>query len=168
MKEVEFIKIVANALGDLNEKAVFVGGATVPFYLPEELKRHSRATDDVDVVLEVIRSTNREELEASLRKKGFKNDMREHAPLCRWRLAGLTVDIMSPDEKVFGFSNKWYKAAIKSPLEFIIEGTKVRILSAPYFLATKIEAFKGRGCGDYLGSHDMEDIIAIFDVASEA
>ena len=33
----------------------------------------------------------------------------------------------------------------------------------PYFLATKIDAFKGRGGGDYMASHDMEDIITVLD-----
>ncbi|MFV1985205.1 MAG: hypothetical protein ACC657_16775 [Thiohalomonadales bacterium] len=37
------------------------------------------------------------------------------------------------------------------------------MLSAPYFLITKLEAFDGRGKGDYLMSHDMEDIIAVLD-----
>jgi hypothetical protein len=31
-------------------------------------------------------------------------------------------------------------------------------VSTPYFLATKLEAFDGRGRGNYLQSHDMEDI----------
>jgi len=34
---------------------------------------------------------------------------------------------------------------------------------APYFLATKLEAFDGRGKGDYLSSHDIEDIVAVLD-----
>ena len=37
------------------------------------------------------------------------------------------------------------------------------MVSAPYFLITKLEAFAGRGKGDYLMSHDMEDIIAVLD-----
>ena len=32
-------------------------------------------------------------------------------------------------------------------------------MTAPYFIGTKLEAFFGRGRGDYLTSHDMEDII---------
>lgn len=32
---VDMIKIIATALGDLNDRTVFVGGAAVPFYLPE-------------------------------------------------------------------------------------------------------------------------------------
>jgi hypothetical protein len=31
------------------------------------------------------------------------------------------------------------------------------------FLATKLEAFAGRGRGDYQASHDLEDIVALID-----
>ena len=34
---------------------------------------------------------------------------------------------------------------------------------APYFLATKIEAFRGRGKGDFFVSHDSEDMIFVID-----
>ena len=37
----------------------------------------------------------------------------------------------------------------------------------PNFLATKIEAFHGRGHGDYFASHDIEDIIAVVDGGPE-
>jgi hypothetical protein len=36
---------------------------------------------------------------------------------------------------------------------------EIQIVTAPYFLGTKLDAFFGRGKGDYLVSHDMEDII---------
>jgi hypothetical protein len=42
-------------------------------------------------------------------------------------------------------------------------GAGVRSVSAPYFLATKLEAFDGRGSGDYLTSHDIEDLVAVID-----
>jgi len=32
-----------------------------------------------------------------------------------------------------------------------------------YFLATKFAAFDGRGKGDYMASHDLEDIVAVVD-----
>jgi len=36
-------------------------------------------------------------------------------------------------------------------------------VAPPAFLATKLEAFFGRGDGDYLGSHDLEDLVAVID-----
>lgn len=41
---IEMIKIIAAALGDLNARSVFVGGATVPFYLPEAYLSQARPT----------------------------------------------------------------------------------------------------------------------------
>lgn len=35
--------------------------------------------------------------------------------------------------------------------------------AAPYFCATKLEAFGGRGKNDYLASHDLEDLITVVD-----
>ena len=38
-------------------------------------------------------------------------------------------------------------------------------MPAPYFVACKIEAFKGRGkkAGEYMYSRDLEDIVTLFD-----
>jgi hypothetical protein len=45
----------------------------------------------------------------------------------------------------------------------ISENLKVRAITAPYFLGTKLEAFHGRGHQDYFASHDLEDLIAVVD-----
>jgi len=37
----------------------------------------------------------------------------------------------------------------------------IKSITAPYFLATKLEAFQTRGNNDFLGSHDFEDIITL-------
>ena len=37
------------------------------------------------------------------------------------------------------------------------------MVTAPYFFATKLAAFESRGGGDYLASHDLEDVIAVLD-----
>lgn len=47
-----------------------------------------------------------------------------------------------------------------SPQECELEGTVIRVITPPLFLATKFVAFEQRGGGDYL-SHDVEDIIAV-------
>ena len=41
---IEMIKIVALALEEMNDRAVFVGGATVPFYLPAAFLPQARPT----------------------------------------------------------------------------------------------------------------------------
>jgi len=37
----------------------------------------------------------------------------------------------------------------------------IRVPTAPLFLATKMEAWRDRGADDPLGSHDLEDVIAL-------
>jgi hypothetical protein len=43
------------------------------------------------------------------------------------------------------------------------DAVAIRLVTAPYFIATKLEAFQGRGQGDYQLSHDLEDLIAVVD-----
>jgi hypothetical protein len=58
----------------------------------------------------------------------------------------------------------WYKPAIDHAVKVSISNElDVRHVTAPYFIATKIGAFEGRGEGDYAGSHDMDDLIAVID-----
>lgn len=36
-------------------------------------------------------------------------------------------------------------------------------MTAPCFVATKLEAFLDRGKGDFLSSHDLEDVLSVVD-----
>lgn len=90
--------------------------------------------------------------------------MREAAPLCRWVSDNVTLDVMPTDSSILGFGNLWYEQAIEnSEIVKLPSGNAIQVVSAPYFLITKLEAFKGRGGGDYLLSHDIEDIVAVLD-----
>ena len=42
-------------------------------------------------------------------------------------------------------------------------GQTIKIFAAPYFLATKFEAFLARGQQDLLLARDLEDIVAVLD-----
>lgn len=42
-------------------------------------------------------------------------------------------------------------------------GLAIQVIRAPVFLATKLEAFAGRGQGDYLFSHDLGDVVSVVD-----
>ena len=61
-----------------------------------------------------------------------------------------------------------YKPATEHAQEYLLPFDRtIKLISAPYFLITKLDAFKGRGGNDYLMSHDIEDIVAIFDGRKE-
>lgn len=75
---------------------------------------------------------------------------------------------MPLDEKVLGFTNIWYEPAIEAAeTRKILPDVTIRVISAPYFCATKLEAFDGRGAGAYQASHDLEDIITVIDGRAE-
>ena len=75
---------------------------------------------------------------------------------------------MPTDTKIFGFGNNWYAPAMeKARLIRLPNRQEIRVVLAPYFLITKLAAFDGRGNGDYVMSHDIEDIIAVLDGRAE-
>lgn len=75
----------------------------------------------------------------------------------------LILDVMPTQNDILGFANRWYPAAYHSAQKLSLDGISLFVISPAYFLATKLEAFYGRGGGDYLASHDLEDCIAVLD-----
>jgi hypothetical protein len=103
-------------------------------------------------------------LEARFAELGFKRDMARDAPICRWRYRNLEVDLMPMDAAVLGFANRWYPLVMQTASDAVLpSGLTIRMIGAPAFIATKFEAFRDRGKGDVLGSHDLEDIINVID-----
>src|SRR5690606_6165684 len=77
-------------------------------------------------------------------------------------------DVMPTNEAILGFSNICYKRAINEFTHVTLENIIIiRLISSPYFLATKLQSFKYRGKEDYFASHDLEDIISIIDGRAE-
>lgn len=155
------IKAVSNALAKLETPVAFVGGATVSLYADIDFREKARPTDDVDVVLELLAYKNYAAVEEQLRSIGFINDMYSKV-ICRYKYQGLIVDIMPTDEKVLGFSNKWYAPGFKQAIDFEIDKQhSVKIFPVTYFIASKVEAFKSRGKNDGRTSSDFEDIVFV-------
>jgi len=160
LAHVEMIRQVAASLGPLRERVVFLGGAATGFHITDTAASQIRPTKDVDMIIEVASRVEWHRLEKALRKLGFIQKPHKDDPICRWYIEDVTVDVMPTDEKILGFSNRWYIPAIKnSEWTKLSSEIEIRLVTAPYLLVTKIESFYGRGQGDYLASHDMEDII---------
>lgn len=84
--------------------------------------------------------------------------------ICSYKYKGISIDIMPAENSAVGDSNTWYKPGFKDLQIVKLENNiSIYILSAPYFLATKFEAFTNRGHLDYRSSHDFEDIIFVLD-----
>jgi hypothetical protein len=154
---------IARNLRDLDEPFVFLGGSVISLLL-DDSAAPVRPTDDVDIAVDVTTFAAYHDLSARLLARGFTPDASEGAPICRWRLGDIVVDVMPTTANVLGFTNRWYVDAIEQSVEVELEpGLTARIVTSPYFLATKLEAFLGRGDGDYMASHDLEDVIAVID-----
>ena len=84
--------------------------------------------------------------------------------ICSYIYKDISIDIMPAEDTGIGISNTWYKPGFDHLQQITLDNNLViNILPAPYFLATKIEAFKDRGNNDFYGSHDYEDIIYVLD-----
>jgi len=162
--QIDMLSQVATALGDLLDEVVFVGGCVTGLLVNDPFTLEQvRFTDDVDLIVDVITHADWTHLQSQLRKRGFKDDMMDKV-ICRMRYGGLKVDIMPIEEHILGFSNQWYRDAINSPMRYkLSEQLSVHIISPVYFVATKIEAYLGRGHNDILASHDVEDVVTVFD-----
>jgi predicted nucleotidyltransferase len=159
------LTVVAEALGeDLRERLVFVGGCTTALFITDPVTLEEvRFTDDVDLIVDLVGFPAWGQLQASLREKGFRESPEDEV-ICRMRLGGLKVDFMPDDEKILGFSNRWYRRGIETAEVYALtEDLRLRRLAPPFFLATKLEAWLGRGGGDLFMSKDLEDILLVVD-----
>jgi hypothetical protein len=168
IKNLEMIKVVVDALGELKDQCVFVGGATTSFYIDDIAAPEPNASMDVDCVVEIKTYSEYSKLQVKLRTKGFKDidptDEDEDIPSCRMYLAGIKVDFMSPDKQALGFTNSWYKDGLKNKEEVeLLEKDKIFIFELPYFIASKLEAFNHRGKDDLRDSQDLEDLSQVLD-----
>jgi len=153
----------------LNEKLkgvpfdfAFLGGSVLSLLVNDPDVDAIRVTKDVDVIVDVRtrREFHREERE--LEERGFRHDTSEGAPICRWIVDGISVDVLPVREEVLGWRSRWFEEALASAKTLEVGGMPVRVISAPFFVALKLEAFEDRGDGDFMFSTDFEDVICLF------
>ena len=165
---VVMVEAIAARLGELRERVVFVGGCAAGLLITDPALPAIRATQDVDVVVEVATLAEYYSLEKSLAAQGFQRDQRQGAPICRWRAGETVLDFMPTERAILGFANRWYAQAVRTArLVSLPSGTTIRLIHAPHFVASKLEAFLDRGNEDFLMSHDLGDVLAVIDGREE-
>ena len=125
-----------------------------------------RPTLDVDAIVAISSYADFTLLENRMRDLGFHESHAEGSPICRWLSGDLILDLMPTDSSILGFGNSWYRAALENAQRATVAEYGFRLITAPYFLATKLEAFHGRGENDF-HSHDLEDIVTVIDGRAE-
>lgn len=163
------LETVAGALGyDLRERLVFVGGCTTALFITDPITLEDvRVTDDVDLIVDLAGYGEWALLQEQLRQKGFSISPEDDV-LCRMRLGELKVDFMPDDEAILGFSNRWYAQGIATAeTRPLTPDLNIRRLRPDLFVATKLEAYRGRSQDDLILSRDVEDILLVVDGREE-
>lgn len=145
-------------------EVTLVGGCTAGLLITDPGAASVRATLDVDLIIEAVTYAQYQAFCHELKALGFSECMDPDAPLCRWSHGGLRVDVMTVGDGAFGFGNRWYASALRSRAATRLpSGAVIHHIDAPHFVATKLEAFLGRGKDDYVLSHDLEDVVRVLD-----
>jgi len=161
---IKALREVARRMEPLETNFVFLGGAVIELLVDNPTVSELRPTKDVDVVAEVLTTAGFYALESKLRDAGFAHDSSEGAPLCRWLVNGHRVDIMPVEASPLGMNTRWFREALEfSTVKNLGDGLLARVVSAPIFIATKLEAYRDRGRRDFQASHDIEDIVSVID-----
>jgi hypothetical protein len=127
----EMLKVVATALGqDLRDRLVFVGGCTTALFITDPVTLEDvRATDDIDLIVDLAGLAEWGQLLEQLRERGFKESPDDDV-ICRMRLGPLKVDFMPDDETILGFSNRWYaKGIATAEIHQLTESLTIRLLT---------------------------------------
>lgn len=160
------LEVMAKSLGDLSQDVVVVGGSVVELLLTDEGSPLVRSTIDIDVIIEIKTRIEYYGLEGRLRSLGYAQ--RQHEPICRWFGHDIILDVLPDNAEILGFSNRWYASAFQfANSASLPSGAQIRVIDAPHFLATKLEAFHSRGESDIFSSHDFEDIVILLNGRSK-
>ncbi len=166
---VQRLRSIAEQLGGLRERVVFIGGAIAPLLQAAPPFKSARVTKDVDAIVATTTYGEYHALTEQLRAAGFHQshniaDTHVH----RWTTAdGLLFDLVSAGHHVAASGQRWDTLALQCAIEADLgSGVWVRHASAPAFLALKFAAYADRGRNDPFMSHDLEDIVAL--IASRA
>ena len=144
LANIRMLQFIATKLGALCDEVVFLGGCTTALFINDPEAPDVRYTFDVDCIIDVLSLNQYHHLEKKLKTLGFKQSISEEV------------------------INRWYKEAIlNSNIYSLPDSVKIKAVTAPYFLATKLEAFKTRGKFDFYASRDFEDIVSVLDGRAE-
>jgi hypothetical protein len=122
---------VVDRLAPLLDRFVFLGGVVTELLITSTAAGSPRQTKDVDVVVNVL---NLGEYSETLRERflacGLVEDTRPGAPVCRWCLDDLIVDIMPTRSEILNFSCEWYQVAFDTAQPTMLpNGSTIRLVT---------------------------------------
>jgi hypothetical protein len=124
----ELLLSAARLLRPMLDELVFVGGCATGLLITDEAVPAVRPTFDVDAIAEITSYVGYLNFSDRLRDIGFKEDVSPGAPACRWKNGNITLDVMPLDEKILGFSNRWYSGAMQYANALLLEPSRQRAI----------------------------------------
>jgi predicted nucleotidyltransferase len=155
--------LVAEAVGDLRERIVFIGGALAPLLHSDPPFRGARITSDVDAIIATVSYVEAQRVQDEMVRLGFRHDLADPRHLHRWVGAvGVPFDLVPAGEHLGAASGPTDRLAVETAARTTLTtGLTIRHASAPGFLALKWAAYQDRGRKDPLYSDDLLDILAL-------
>src|SRR4051812_25233003 len=95
----ELMTRMADALGDLRDQLVFVGGCATGLLMTDPAAVPVRATKDVDAIVAIASPDDYRALGKQLVKRGFTQPLEAGDPPYRWTFAGMKLDVMPIKEE---------------------------------------------------------------------
>src|SRR5262245_52529386 len=166
---------VADALGDLRERVIFIGGAIAPLLQTQPPFPRARPTKVVDGIAATTSYRDMEALDQALRARSFRtppppsgSDARYDQTTVRLHVhkwlapGGIEFDLVPSGSHTGGTGSSWDQFALEAPETVELRpGLSIKHASAPAFLAMKWAAYRDRGIAAPLESTDLEDILAL-------
>ena len=143
---VKRLKRVAEALGDLAPRIVFIGGSIAPLLQTVPPFDEARPTKDVDGVVATAAYSEIDVLHAALRARGFRQPPSESAHVHRWRSPhDDPLDLVPAGSHLGGSGQLWDQIALDAPTSADLgDGVIIRHAGGPTFLALKWAAYADR------------------------
>lgn len=152
---------VARDLGDLRERVVFIGGAVIPLLATEQVLGRIRATSDVDAIAATRSYADADALAGAMRGARFTPDV-GGAHLHRWRSPhGVIFDLVPAGRHAGGTGSAVDLAVLASPLVTMANQIRIRHAGPAAMVALKWHAYRDRGDGQPIYSHDVQDMVAL-------
>lgn len=168
MKKSEKLEILAQGLGNAKERVVFSGGMLTAFYATDVYAPKHRSMGEIECILNAPTMAEFLNWDRELRQKGFNPTYDPQPPVTEWEYQGITVDIYPSRPEIVRHPNRWFEEgvfhAVKHPLP---SGICIRMMSGPYFLASRIESFLHAHSFSLRNNKDFEDIVFLLNNRSE-
>lgn len=154
------LRAVAARIGTLRERVMFLGGTILPLLVRADVATDIRVAKDVDIMVHADSKADLWAFEDRLWDAGLKR--RTAGATSPWRFDDIHVDVMTTEPETVDLINRWGMEAVRQKQQRDLGGGLViNVARSTHYLATKIDAFERRGCGNYPASNDVYDMLLV-------